>query len=611
MLEKVLAFIKGNKRLVIAIGCGLAAVLVLALGIGGVVRANDPVRKLEKYNANAQKLMAEAKADEALVEFKKALEIDPASAEAYKGMAEAYTSLQRYHEAEMTYDKAFEATGDASFKTQKDDLIAKIAPTPIPTPSPTPTPTPSPTPTPDPEEEETDEEKDGDEEDEDKPMETAPGVPASSAACVLTDAATIRLKMSFSSAPASDDGKLHIFQLAPYQYGLDGANEVGTAEVSANPEALFAKTNGAVDGLYCKYVFAAKQNGAWAMLGEPQYITNPELLATNTRARVSYPKKGLTDYFYNWNLDMGQGMPAWIMQINNYGYNGAMKHPRANQADSHMVDEGPLQYMFNASNADGVNTLAAAMKGVANMNGTQDYIIGNEVNVRKWCYIAYTDWDTYVREYMQGFRVAYNAIKSTNANARVFICLDQNWDRNKPANDREYYWFIDGKDFINKFNAQICAGGNIDWGLSFHPHPVPLTYAKFWDMGAIDPIYAQMVNSNAMVSFQNMSVITNYMTSGSLRSPSGAVRHMMASETGISANQGADVQGAALYASYQACLRNPYVDIMIYSFDDSTGARFTQRAWDVYNSMGAANEAETDAWAKSVIGISDWGQILR
>ena len=437
----------------------------------------------------------------------------------------------------------------------------------------------------------------------------APPVAASNSSCKLIDASRVHLTANFASVPASDDGKLHIYQMAPYQYSLDGAQEVGSIETTAAADAEVAMGNMAVPGLYCKYVFAAIQGGAPAMQGEPQYITNPEILATNTRARVGYPKKGLTDYFYNWNLDTNNGIPAYIMQINNYGNSGVLRHPMANQADSHMVDEGPLQYMFNAANADGVNALANAMKGVANMAGTQDYIIGNEVNVRKWCYIAYTDWDNYVREYMQGFRVAYNAIKSTNANARVFICLDQNWDRN--MTNVEAFWFMDGKDFIDKFNAKICAGGNIDWGLAFHPHPVPLTYAKIWDMGAIDPIYARMVNSNSMISFQNMSVITNYMTSASLRSPSGAVRAMMASETGISANQGADVQAAAVYASYQACVRNPYVDIMIYSFDDSTGARFTEKAWEIYNNMGGPNDAEYDAWAKSVIGISDWGQLIR
>lgn len=445
-----------------------------------------------------------------------------------------------------------------------------------------------------------------------QPQQETPPAPvvASGSGCRLENSSTIYLNASFSKAPSSEDGLLHVYQLAPYQYGPEGAAEVGSVPVSQTPAAEFAMTDGAVDGLYCKYVFAAIQNGAPVFQGEPQYITNPEILAGNTRGRIGYPKKGVDDYFTNWDPARG-GASRPIMQICNYGEDGTLKHPYSNTGDSHPVDEGPFQYMFNANNAAGVNALADAMKRVASMDGTQDYIFGNEVNVRKWCYIAYNDWDTYVREYMQGFRVAYNAIMSTNANARVFICIDQCWDRNKPANDPEYYYYMDGKDFIAKFNSMISSGGNISWGLAFHPHPVPLTYAKFWDMSALDPIYAQLVNTNAMVSFQNMGTITGYMQSGSLRLPSGGVRPMIASETGIPSGQGEDVQGAAMYASYQACVRNPYVEIMIYSKDASTGAGFSSKAQEVYSNMGGPGDAEYDAWAKSVIGISDWGQVLR
>ena len=63
----------------------------------------------------------------------------------------------------------------------------------------------------------------------------------------------------------------------------------------------------------------------------------------------------------------------------------------------------------------------------ANSKGGENWIIGNEVNVRTWNYMAWTDWENYIREYAQAFRVAYNAIMSTNANARVYVCIDQYW----------------------------------------------------------------------------------------------------------------------------------------------------------------------------------------
>ncbi|MCR5249055.1 MAG: hypothetical protein K6E50_00455 [Lachnospiraceae bacterium] len=427
--------------------------------------------------------------------------------------------------------------------------------------------------------------------------------------CVLADESTILLRMNLGGQPATGDAELNVYQLAPYQYELSEGEIVGTAAVSDSPEARFPRApHDSVDSLYCKYVFATKEG---EMLGEPQYIVNPELLATSTKEREGYQPKGLADIFYNYNLDTEEGGDHLILQINNYGSNPTLRHPAGNGTDPYPVDEGPFQYMFNAANAEGVNALAASMHNLADTHITQDYIVGNEVNERKWCYVNYMDWDRYVREYLQGFRVSYNAIKSANANAHVFICLSQDWDRNRTPGEPEYYAYIDAKDFVLKFNAMIKAAGDVDWGLSYHPHPVPLTHARFWDMTGMDPIYSIMINTNAMVSFQNLSVLTDFMMAPELLSPTGRVRHMMASETGLSAGQGEEVQAAALYASYQACIRNPYIETMIYSPDPSINAVFLAKTQEVYDNMGGPADPEYDAWAKSVIGIDDWSRVLR
>ncbi len=486
---------------------------------------------------------------------------------------------------------------------------------------PTPTATPTPTPEPEPEEDEADMEEgegEGEGEEEEDAEEGGDGdatltVAATNSGCRFQDAGTVVLSAKFDSVPASEDGQLYVYRLNPFQYSLDGAAQVGTAELSANPSAgISVGAIGLQQCLCSKFVFAVK-NGGMQMLGEPQYITNPELVATNTRARVAYPPKGLADIFYNYNMDTETGGNHLILQINNYGNNPAMRHPNSYGGDSHPVDEGPFQYMFNAATPEGVNALFNSMHNLAASHITQDFIIGNEVNERKWCYVTYMDWDSYVRNYMQVFRVAYNAIKSANANARCFICLSQDWDRNRTPGEEEYYRYIDAKDFIAKFNSMISAGGNIDWCVACHPHLVPLTYAKFWDMGGIanGSYYNLMVTSNAMLTFLNLSALTNYMQSPALLSPSGRVRGIIASETAIPATQGADVQGAALYASYKACIRNPYIETMIYSPDPTIGSVFSDKATEVYNNMGGPNDATYDAWAKSVIGISDWGQILR
>ena len=167
-----------------------------------------------------------------------------------------------------------------------------------------------------------------------------------------------------------------------------------------------------------------------------------------------------------------------------------------------------------------------------------------------------------------------------------------------------------------KFNALVAGEGNIDWGVAQHPYPVPLTYAKFWDMsGCPSGSYmAAQVSSGKMMTFQNLSLLTNYLQSPEMLSPQGAVRHVILSEIGLTNAQGTEVQAAALYASYVAAKSNPFVEEIIYllSFSEpQVDTRLSGQSQLVYDSLGTANEAVYDAWAKAFIGISDWSQVIR
>jgi hypothetical protein len=276
----------------------------------------------------------------------------------------------------------------------------------------------------------------------------------------------------------------------------------------------------------------------------------------------------------------------------------------------HDVDKQPFQYMMNASDPDGIRAMAKIMHEVAANGPGQDYIIGNEVNVRKWCYISYVDEEQYIREYMQVFRVAYNAIKSADANARVFICLDHDWNRDHPEDDWERYCVIDSRDFLIRFNQMIREEGNISWGLAYHPHLAPLTNAKFWDNS--EP-YRSLIDDDRIVTIQNLSVVTDLLKQEEFLDAGGKVRSMMATEVTYSANQGADVQGAAVYAAYVAILRNPYVETIVINQDpqEDIDGIFTPMAQYVYDNMDGPAAYAYDVWAKQVIGITDWGQILR
>ena len=74
-------------------------------------------------------------------------------------------------------------------------------------------------------------------------------------------------------------------------------------------------------------------------------------------------------------------------------------------------------------------------------------MIGNEVTARvEWNYINIQDLNAYVNEYAEAFRLFYNGIKSKNANANVYICIDQQWTETEKRLEK-----YDSKDLIDSF----------------------------------------------------------------------------------------------------------------------------------------------------------------
>lgn len=445
---------------------------------------------------------------------------------------------------------------------------------------------------------------------------------AKSAKSILSDKSTISYSAVLPKTPSSDDGVLYLYEMQPYEYEISpAAVPIASAPASSKPTFTVPYTN---SRLYTKLGLAVKVGGQNVLIANPQYISNPELLATHTKARKKRPLKSEQGKDFC-NLLMASSNINGVIagnystvQVMNQGGDDTITNPYSRAAmmplDTHPVR--PQYYMLNASEPAGITAITAALSRCAAESSAENYIIGNEVNVRLWNYMIWQDWDTYIREYAQAFRVAYNAIKSQNANARVFVCIDQNWDRNRPAGHAEYYEYIDGKDFLEKFNKLISSEGNIDWNVAQHPYPVPLTYAKFWDMsGCPDGGYmAKQVSSGKMLTFQNLTLLTNYLKSSEMLSPKGTVRRVILSEIGLTNSQGVDVQAASLYASYMAAKINPYVDEIIYLFNFSEAGldtRLSGQSQLVYNSLGTSDEATYDAWAKSFIGISNWSQVIR
>lgn len=486
----------------------------------------------------------------------------------------------------------------------------------------------------------------------------------------------VKLQFSLPKLPRSDDDRLYLFELATYETS-HGDNYISTAGKWENGCFIFNLNQ---TRLYDKYVIAVKKNNTFVDISRGHYITNPEAIAQYT---YSYPvaagKKGLIvdpaklkgNELTNlgvkqaaYNIPLGYIMgetsngnwPTIYYQYNgkSYAFNGqriaefdivfsnltrqgivttAVLLNNRNGAYMQLIHPNARggsapYYMFNASDASGVEYLAAAATFLAKRySGTQhgqivNWVVGNEVNARQaWNYMDYCSVEQYTEAYAQAYRVIYTAIKSINANARVYMCLDQMWDRNLNAKDS-----YDAKDVLDAFNNQILLKGNIDYGIAHHPYPVPLTWPKFWAMPA-NYVRMNLVKNSVntpYITVQNIHVLTDYIQQEAFLNENGEVRSVLINEVGFGSDHGEALQAAAYAYAYYIVNANQHIDGFILNKQSDMSVEIAQGLsmgldrldgshkfiYNVFKDIDTASGYDATAFAKEIIGISDWNQVI-
>lgn len=349
------------------------------------------------------------------------------------------------------------------------------------------------------------------------------------------------------------------------------------------------------------------------------YYFNEELIASYDKMISSFSNKGII-----------------VTAILLNGWNDA--HPELHEAGL-AKSSSAFYYGFNVSTPEGYETTRALFSFMAERYSGADYkhgrvsnwIVGNEVNNNKnWNYVGPMDLASYTKLYEKNFRVAYTAIKSRSKNARVFFSTDYEW---KKQNTNLQYA---AKDFIDLFNAGISAEGNIEWGLAYHPYPYPMTEPEFWDddqTGMVNETFESPV-----VNFKNLHVLTDYFQQAHMRTAGGQVRHIILSEEGftsdsISRGKVYDIQAAAFAYAYYLVDNNPYIDTFILnrqvdaitevetscafglwtvdmSRPDKVIAVMPKNIYQVFKHIDTRKSLRYSEFAKSIVGISDWSEVI-
>jgi len=478
--------------------------------------------------------------------------------------------------------------------------------------------------------------------------------------------------------PVSDDDFFYLMEMKLYEMTLNPESEPIASVPKGLEFSLTAAVNeNKPDSrLFSKFVVAVKLEGEYVPLSSPHFMTNPEALAAYKSA---FPEsdsiKGLLvdplKLGGNELNDLGVKHAAYNILISNilgpttnslyptiyYTYNGrkyafngqriaeydivfrtltakgitttAILLNNKSAAQPQLIhplsrDGSAYYYAFNTTDDNGIETMAAVGAFLSHRYRDREHgivmnwVVGNEVNVRQiWNYMQYVDLDTYTREYANAVRVFYNSIKSMNANARIYVPMDQQWNCNSNATHS-----YDAKDMLISMNGFISSEGNIDWGLAYHPYAYPLTNTTFW---ASPSKMVTNSENTKIVTMENINVITDFLQKPEMLTRAGEVRPVILSELGYSSTAGEANQAAAFAYAYYAAAQNPHIDALILSRQTDAAEEVAQGLavglstqggsrkyiYEVYKHIDKADGEAYTEFAKEIIGIHSWSEVAK
>lgn len=464
--------------------------------------------------------------------------------------------------------------------------------------------------------------------------------------------------------PVSDDGYYYLFSKAIYQDSISGEP---IAKIEKDTDFIAEcnlNYNSAQSRLFDKFSIALRINNEYVEVSNSMYITNPEAKAAYSSGREgTSSKKGLLVYselITSGQLeDLGVKHAAYNVYTSlicngggiSYTYNGHTYNFNAHQVglydiifsrlSSRGIDinaiiindlsnstltypssrgGGATLYAFNAADEEGVNYLAAVASFLANRYSgasghgkVSNWIIGNEVNERTvYNYTPYMGVDEYAKIYADVVRVFYNAMCAVNSTTRVYVSLDNRWNMNK--SDKSFY---DVKDMMDAFNSYMCAYGNINWHVGYHPYNYPLTEAKAWSWGRYDSMVSGS-SSSPIVSMRNIHVLTDYLSQSSYLDNDGNVRHVILSEMGYTSSRGQNLQAASIAYAWKIMENNSHIDYMLLSRQVDAAPEVAEglalgisgkEGYTAYKYCGTGQESTYVDKYLGVIGISSWSAI--
>ena len=312
--------------------------------------------------------------------------------------------------------------------------------------------------------------------------------------------------------------------------------------------------------------------GVYSMdLGTKQTVMNLDLKSVLKSGpgggNVTYHYKGKDYYFSNLlsergtvteynNGKYGNGISVTMVILCSYrsDYRRELVHPSARHGGA-----APY-YTLNSSTQSGQELYEALFSYLGEIFGQDDcyvsnWVLGNEVNsCNAWNYKGSLSFNEYMKCYAASFRQLYYGVKTTRASSRVFISLDNAWNRAVAG--------FTGKAVLDTFASYIQAEGpDMEWNVAFHPYSAPLTRTDFWNdrSNTTDSV------ASPFISMRNLNQLTNYLGTVEKKygRSSGSIRVILSEQGWTSSNCGEYTQAMAIARAYYIAEFNSRVDAFI------------------------------------------------
>jgi len=470
----------------------------------------------------------------------------------------------------------------------------------------------------------------------------------------------IKVKAKVKEKTSSMGKKLYLLGLEPYSSENSVKGVTPLASVKAKRGSVSFKIDYDSTMLYKKYALAYKSKGAYKIISNCSYITNPEAVATYRGAEPKpRSKKGLQVEELSDSLEIGtkhavinwtlssiltgssnshaiafpyQGVVYYldenVLKANDklvQAYNQAgvkvtiilLLPEDSSGATASMRYSGPATAQYSAIKTGkkaGCRTFEAVMTFLAKRYGTESnlvsgWILGNEVNSPcVWNYGGGKKQSSYINNYARSFRICYNAVKSVNANANVYISLDHNWNTDPDGKGSRYF---SSKSTLDAFYKRINNQGKIVFRIAYHAYPQGLSDPVFWDDSN-----ASNSTSAKIVNFKNLNVLTNYV-----KKNYGKKYKIMLSEQSFNSNKGEVVQAAAYAYAYYLSETNGMIESFIYGreFDHEKEAGYNwglctkdhakRLIWSVFQYIDTADSFKFTDPLVSSTNLKSWKKI--